>query len=135
MKTRILVAALPALVAIGFAATLAYSQQATERALPQWIMILSATDPSVVDGSDPEAVAAVQAHFERLQRLRDSGQVLLAGRTTDDDPMGIVIYTSPTRQSAMMFAMSDPAVAGGYMSAKVRPYRVALEGFSDRDER
>lgn len=96
----------------------------------QWLIMLSPATEGVRDGSDPEAVKAVGEHFQRLVRLRDAGQVLLAGRTMDDDSIGLVIFTAPNAEAAEAFMNEDPAVSRGFMHAKLHPYAVAIEGFT-----
>ena len=46
--------------------------------------------------TDDETLVA--KHFHHLQRLLDDGRLVLAGRTTDDDPLGLVTCASPTRR-------------------------------------
>lgn len=72
--------------------------------------------------------AIVRPHFRHLQALLESGQLILAGRTQDDDPMGIVIIKASSREEAEGLMRSDPAVAEGIMTAQLRPYQVALMG-------
>jgi uncharacterized protein len=72
--------------------------------------------------------ATVGAHFQHLSRATELGQVVLAGRT--DEPMdrtfGIVIFDAESEEAARSFMQSDPAVAGGVMTATLHPYSIAL---------
>jgi uncharacterized protein YciI len=70
--------------------------------------------------------AAVGRHFKRLQELLKEGKLVLAGRTQDRDPMGIVILEVDTEEEARALMESDPAVVGGVMTAELFPYKVAL---------
>lgn len=128
MQNRIVT--LIAALALGALAALAWATQERTPTDTQWLIMLSPATEGVKDGSDPEAVKAVGEHFQRLVRLRDAGQVLLAGRTMDDASIGLVIFTAPTEDAARAFVDADPAVSGGYMHAKLHPYAVAIEGFS-----
>ncbi|MFJ5769888.1 YciI family protein [Psychrobacillus sp. NPDC093180] len=68
----------------------------------------------------------VQHHFEVLQKLQEEGKLLLAGRTLNTDPMGIVILEVDTEEEAVELMNNDPAVKEGIMEAQLFPYRVAL---------
>jgi uncharacterized protein YciI len=70
--------------------------------------------------------AIVQHHFEVLQTLQEEGKLLLAGRTLNADPMGIVILEVDTEEEAIELMNNDPAVKNGMMEAQLFPYRVAL---------
>ena len=70
----------------------------------------------------------VQRHFERLKELTDSGVVILAGRTLNEEEnaFGIVIFEAEDEEKAKAFMKEDPAVKEGIMTAELFPYRVAL---------
>ncbi|KAA0565062.1 YciI family protein [Rossellomorea aquimaris] len=70
----------------------------------------------------------VQRHFERLKELTDSGVVILAGRTLNEEEnaFGIVIFEAVDAEKAKAFMKEDPAVKEGIMTAELFPYRVAL---------
>jgi uncharacterized protein len=70
----------------------------------------------------------VQRHFERLKELTDSGVVILAGRTLNEEEnaFGIVIFEAEDAEKAEAFMKEDPAVKEGIMTAELFPYRVAL---------
>jgi uncharacterized protein YciI len=73
--------------------------------------------------------AVVARHFERLADAVKSGQVIIAGRTTEplDETFGIVIFEAESAAAADEFVRSDPAVIAGLMTATVHPYAVALQ--------
>ena len=73
--------------------------------------------------------ASVSAHFARLKKATESGQVILAGRTTEnlDKTFGLVIFEAENLEAATVFMGSDPAVMAGVMTATVHPYAVALQ--------
>ncbi|WP_226677253.1 YciI family protein [Rossellomorea aquimaris] len=70
----------------------------------------------------------VQRHFERLKELTDSGTVILAGRTLNEEEnaFGIVVFEVDDEKQAKAFMKEDPTVAEGIMTAELFPYRVAL---------
>ena len=61
----------------------------------------------------------VQHHFEVLQNLQEEGKLLLAGRTLNLDPMGIVILEVDTEEEAVELMNNDPAVKEGIMEAQL----------------
>ncbi|MGD0069216.1 MAG: YciI family protein [Streptosporangiaceae bacterium] len=65
-------------------------------------------------------------HFERLQRLLASGQLILAGPTLGTVNTGLVIFKAPDEQAARRVMAEDPVVLGGYARGEVRPFRVSL---------
>jgi uncharacterized protein len=73
--------------------------------------------------------AVVARHFEYLAQAAKSGQVILAGRTTEplDETFGLVIFEADSEAAAAEFMRSDPAVQAGLMTATLHPYAVALQ--------
>jgi uncharacterized protein YciI len=73
--------------------------------------------------------AATGAHFERLKKAAATGQVILAGRTTEalDKTFGLVVFEAENEAQARAFMEADPAVVAGVMSATLHPYSVALQ--------
>ncbi|WNS75377.1 YciI family protein [Bacillus sp. DTU_2020_1000418_1_SI_GHA_SEK_038] len=68
----------------------------------------------------------VQEHFEVLQSLEKEGKLIMAGRTLDTDPLGLVILEVDTEDEAIELMENDPAVKEGIMEAKLSPYRLAI---------
>jgi uncharacterized protein YciI len=69
--------------------------------------------------------AVVNEHFEYLRKGLSDGLVRLAGRCLDGE-FGIVIFKADSRERAMQFMKSDPAVKNGVMEAELHPFRIAL---------
>ena len=76
-----------------------------------------------------EDTAALARHFTRFQESAKSGQLILAGRTSEpgDKTFGIAIFEAPDEDAARKFMQEDPAVAGGLMTAELHPFAVALQ--------
>jgi uncharacterized protein YciI len=72
---------------------------------------------------------ALQRHFVRFQNAVKTGQLILAGRTSEsgDKTFGIAIFQARDEAVARKFMEDDPAVAGGLMTAELHPFSVALE--------
>jgi uncharacterized protein YciI len=73
--------------------------------------------------------AVLQRHFARFQEAAKSGQLILAGRTSEpgDKTFGIAIFEAADEDAARKFMQEDPAVAGGLMTAELHPFAVALQ--------
>lgn len=82
----------------------------------------------VTDGPTPEEAETVSRHFAYLKDLTEKGVMILVGRTqnTDESTFGIAIFEAEDEPAARTIMENDPAVAGGVMSAKLYPYKVAL---------
>lgn len=70
----------------------------------------------------------VEQHVQQLQRLLTKGQLILAGRTLNEDEaaFGIVILEVESEAEARQLMESDPAVKAGIMKAQLFPYFTAL---------
>jgi uncharacterized protein YciI len=73
--------------------------------------------------------AVLERHFVRFQQAAKSGQLILAGRTSETGAktFGIAIFEAPDEDAARKFMQEDPAVAGGLMTAELHPFAVALQ--------
>jgi uncharacterized protein YciI len=76
-----------------------------------------------------EDSAVLKRHFVRFQRAAKSGQLILAGRTSEpgDKTFGIAIFEAADEEAAKKFMQEDPAVVGGLMTADLHPFAVALQ--------
>jgi uncharacterized protein YciI len=73
--------------------------------------------------------AVLKRHFARFQKATKSGQLILAGRTSEssDKTFGIAIFEAPDEDAARKFMQEDPAVEGGLMTAELHPFAIALQ--------
>ncbi len=73
--------------------------------------------------------AALQRHFARFQEAIKTGQLILAGRTSEsgDKTFGIAIFEANDEAAGRKFMEEDPAVASGLMTAELHPFAVALQ--------
>lgn len=71
---------------------------------------------------------AVASHFQRLKAFTETGKVILAGRTLNEDAtqFGLIIVEVGSEAEAREIMDQDPAVKAGVMTAELFPYRVAL---------
>ncbi len=66
------------------------------------------------------------AHFDHLNRLLNSGNILLGGRTMGDRPYAVVLFRARSYAEAQSFVDEDPAVKAGVFVADLQPFRIAL---------
>ena len=73
--------------------------------------------------------AAVDRHLGNFKAAVQSGQLILAGRTseTGDKTFGIAIFEAADEAAAQKFMEADPAVAAGVMIAELHPFSVVLQ--------
>jgi uncharacterized protein YciI len=96
----------------------------------QFIYVLRLVPRLYVDSAwTKEDSAVLQRHFVRFQEAAKSGQLILAGRTSEpgDKTFGIAIFEASDEDVARKFMQEDPAVAGGLMTAELHPFTVALQ--------
>lgn len=91
-----------------------------------FICFLQPARPTFLQDVTPAETATVDAHFAYLQDLLAKGTLVLAGRTDEPHPVGLVILRAADFDAARALVAADPAVAGGIFSARVVPYRAAL---------
>lgn len=68
----------------------------------------------------------VNIHFNYLKDLLNQNRLILAGRTTNEDKFGIVIFEAETDEKALEIMNNDPAILNGIMTGQLFPYRVGL---------
>ena len=112
------------LVAAGSAAE---SQPVSNRQQYVYVLKLTPRMQAATAWTDTEN-GVIGRHFARLAKAADTGQVILAGRTTEalDKTFGLVIFEAESEEAARLFMESDPAVEANIMSATLHPYSVAL---------
>jgi len=114
-----------------FAIVQSLSAQEPKAAKPkQFIYVLKLVPRLHADSAwTKEDNAALERHFVRFQQAAKSGQLILAGRTSEpgDKTFGIAIFEAPDENAARKCMEEDPAVAGGLMTAELHPFAVALQ--------
>jgi len=65
-------------------------------------------------------------HFERFRRLLAEGTIVLVGPTLGRHNAGIAIFEAPDEEAARRIMDEDPAIAGGFATGELRPFRVSL---------
>ncbi|QKK06751.1 MAG: hypothetical protein HND58_00305 [Planctomycetota bacterium] len=96
--------------------------------MPQFLVLYSPPRPTFATDATEAEQDTIAAHFGYLERARDAGTLILAGRTLDEPPLGIGIFEAPSENAARAFVEADPAVRNRLFTADVRPCCVALRG-------
>ena len=97
----------------------------------QFMYVMEATDPAKAASRESWTEydnETFQLHWDRLEKARDAGVLLLAGRSQDADGAGpaIVIFEADSEEDARRFMESEPFVVRGFSRANLHPFRVAL---------
>lgn len=102
--------------------------------MAQWLYRITPSRPAMVASPTDDEAAIVGDHFRYLVSLRDSGVLLLAGRTQEEvGTFGIIIFEAPDADAARAIAEADPAVAAGVFDMTLHPYAIAVarEGLAE----
>jgi uncharacterized protein YciI len=65
-------------------------------------------------------------HFARLQQLHAEGTIVLVGPTLGRVNTGICVFEAPDEERARAIMDEDPAIAEGFATGELRPFRVSL---------
>jgi len=106
------------------------AQESQSEKPKQFIYVLHLVPRLYADASwTDEDRKVLQRHFVRFQDAIKTGNLILAGRTSEsgDKTFGIAIFEAKDEAAARKFMEEDPAVAGGLMTAELHPFTVALE--------
>jgi uncharacterized protein YciI len=92
----------------------------------EWIYFIHPPREDFAATMTAEEKAVWAEHFQRLQRLLASGQLILAGPTLGTVNTGLAIFDAPDEQAARQVMEEDPVIRGGYARGEIRPFRVSL---------
>lgn len=86
----------------------------------------------------PEVTPAVEslqeAHLANIERMRQSGELLVAGPFGDDgDLRGVYIFRVASMEEAISLTDTDPAVKAGRLKFELHPWWVKKEAFGGAD--
>ena len=104
--------------------------QTPEAKPKQFIYVLHLVPRLYSDASwTKEDEMALSRHFARFKHAIETGELILAGRTSEsgDKTFGIAIFEAKDEAAARQFMESDPAVVAGLMTAELHPFAVALQ--------
>jgi uncharacterized protein YciI len=92
----------------------------------EWIYFIHPPRDDFAATMTAEEEAVWAEHFQRLQGLLASGQLILAGPTLGAVNTGLIVFDAPDEQAARQVMEDDPVVRDGYARGEVRPFRVSL---------
>lgn len=97
----------------------------------QYIYLIQAVDPGKAASRDnwtPEDEETFDLHWANLERLRDAGILILAGRAQDANGTGpaIVILEVDCEEEAQRIFESEPFFRRGFATGKLHPFSVAI---------
>lgn len=97
----------------------------------EWLGVLTLTEKFKTESNwTPADQGIVGEHFQRLQKMKEAGIVVLAGRMqlamNDPEMKGLVIFYAKDEKEALQFMQEDPAVKNKIMETKVYPYGIAV---------
>ena len=101
---------------------------------PTWIYLLRPGRLGMVTEQPTiEEFEALGHHLDYLEGLANAGQVLMFGRTGNDDEgmFGLVVFEADSAEDATALMNDDPAVSSGVLTAQLFPYRLAHFGRRD----
>jgi uncharacterized protein YciI len=92
-----------------------------------WLVVLRPVREEMPFEPTEEESRIVGQHDEYLKRLHAEGRLVLAGPSAlPGDTFGLGIFDQDGRAEVEAIVAADPAVAGGVMTAEIRPYRIAV---------
>ncbi len=97
--------------------------------MPTYMYRIQPVRPAMLsEGPSDEEARIAGEHFAYLQRMRDEGWLILAGRTLNEDysAFGIAIFQARDDEHMRAITAADPGVAQKLFRAEWFPYRIAL---------
>lgn len=94
--------------------------------MSEWIYFLHPDRENFAETMTPEEQRVWGEHFARFERMMAEGTLVLVGPTLGTVNTGIAIFEAEDEAAARQIMEEDPCVAGGYVRAELRPFRVSL---------
>lgn len=95
--------------------------------MEQYLIVLRPGRDSFPADATEEEVAVVGRHFLHLQALLQTNELVLAGRSMDEQPIGIAVLEVENRARAEEILNTDPAIIAGLMLGTLRPFSIAIQ--------
>lgn len=114
---------LPLVLAAALGVTSSLSGQAPPPEMKEFFVGLIRRGPAWSAVLTPEGTRLSQGHFDSIERLVQSGEMVLAGPFADGGELaGLFVYDVESLGRALELAASDPAVAAGRFEVEVKPW-------------
>ena len=99
--------------------------------MPEYIYLIHPLRHEFFENPMPQEEAAMEAHYQYLQKATEQGVVLLAGPCLDET-FGVVVFIADSDEAARAFMFNDPSVKDNVMMAELHPMRISLLSSSIR---
>ena len=93
--------------------------------MPDYIYLIHPLRHEFFENPTPHEDAAMEAHYEYLEKAAAEGVVLLAGPCLDET-FGVVVFTADSDEAARSFMLNDPSVISNVMMAELHPMKISL---------
>jgi uncharacterized protein YciI len=99
--------------------------------MAQYMYVMHAVDPAKAASQEAwtaEDKETFGLHLARLERLREEGTLLLAGRAQDADGTGpgIVIFEAASDDEARQIFEQEPFFVRGFARGRLHPFRALM---------
>lgn len=94
--------------------------------MAEWIYFIHPPREDFAATLTAEEDEAWARHFVRFKHMLAEGTIILVGPTLGRVNTGIAIFEAPDEAAALVIMDDDPAIAGGFATGELRPFRVSL---------
>jgi uncharacterized protein YciI len=94
--------------------------------MAEWIYFIHEPRANFAATMTDAEQAAWGRHWKRIKAEYAAGRVILVGPTLGEHNTGICVFEAPDEAAARAFMEADPAIAEGFATGELRPYRVSL---------
>ncbi len=94
--------------------------------MPEWIYFIHPPREDFAATMTAQEQDAWGVHFARFERMLAEGSLILVGPTLGRINTGIAIFEAPDEGAARRIMDEDPAIAGGFATGELRPFKVSL---------
>ena len=93
-----------------------------------FLITLKLTKPELIMSATAEEKKILADHFAHLKAQSANGLVVLAARTLELDPTGLVIIEAADEKEAQTVMDNDPAIKAGIFKGTLAPLQIVLKG-------
>ncbi len=94
--------------------------------MEQWIYFIHSPRERFAETMTDEEQAVWGEHVQLLTKRLAEGSLILAGPTLGPINTGVCVFEAPDEAAARAVMEADPAIADGFATGELRPFRVSL---------